>query len=49
MIEDLEIIVVPLEQARPGFDIDYKVVVKNKGNQTSSGSVTLDFEEDFMN
>jgi hypothetical protein len=48
MIEDLEIIVVPLEQARPGFDTDYKVVVKNKGNQTSSGSVTLDFEEDFM-
>jgi hypothetical protein len=47
-IEDLEIIVVPLEQARPGFDTDYKVVVKNKGNQTSSGSVTLDFEEDFM-
>jgi hypothetical protein len=48
MIEDLEVIVVPLEQARPGFDTDYKVVVKNKGNQTSSGSVTLDFEEDFM-
>ncbi|EAS18966.1 conserved hypothetical protein [Flavobacteria bacterium BBFL7] len=47
-IEDLEIIVVPLEQARPGFDTDYKVVVKNKGNVTSSGSVTLDFEEDFM-
>ncbi|MEP3974791.1 T9SS type A sorting domain-containing protein [Nonlabens ulvanivorans] len=47
-IEDLEIIVLPLEQARPGHDTDYKVVVKNKGNVTSSGSVTLDFEEDFM-
>ncbi|WOI23912.1 T9SS type A sorting domain-containing protein [Nonlabens ulvanivorans] len=47
-IEDLEVIVVPLEQARPGFDTDYKVVIKNKGNQTASGSVTLDFEEDFM-
>ncbi|MEP6430309.1 MAG: hypothetical protein ABJ033_05920, partial [Nonlabens ulvanivorans] len=46
--EDLEVIVVPLEQARPGFDTDYKVVIKNKGNVTSSGSVTLDFEEDFM-
>ncbi|WP_405368993.1 T9SS type A sorting domain-containing protein [Nonlabens sp. Asnod2-A12] len=48
-IEDLEVIVVPLEQARPGFDTDYKVVVKNKGNVTTSGMVTLDFEEDFMN
>ncbi|WP_397299250.1 T9SS type A sorting domain-containing protein [Nonlabens ulvanivorans] len=47
-IEDLEVLLVPLEQARPGFDTDYKVVVKNKGNQTASGSVTLDFEEDFM-
>ncbi|WP_405377687.1 T9SS type A sorting domain-containing protein [Nonlabens sp. Asnod3-A02] len=47
--EDLEVIVVPLEQARPGFDTDYKVVVKNKGNVTTSGTVTLDFEEDFMN
>ncbi|PQJ32725.1 hypothetical protein BST92_12690 [Nonlabens arenilitoris] len=47
-VEDLEVIVVPLEQARPGFDTDYKVVVKNKGNQTASGAVTLDFEEDFM-
>ncbi|WP_249028264.1 T9SS type A sorting domain-containing protein [Nonlabens xylanidelens] len=48
-IEDLEVIVVPLEQARPGFDTDYKVVVKNKGNVTTSGTVTLDFEENFMN
>ncbi|WP_405368998.1 T9SS type A sorting domain-containing protein [Nonlabens sp. Asnod2-A12] len=47
--EDLEVIVVPLEQARPGFDTDYKVVVKNKGNVTTSGTVTLDFEEDFIN
>ncbi|GAK91183.1 hypothetical protein JCM19297_2628 [Nonlabens ulvanivorans] len=47
-IEDLEVIVVPLEQARPGFDTDYKLVVKNKGNVTTSGTLTLDFEEDFM-
>ncbi|MEP0480569.1 MAG: T9SS type A sorting domain-containing protein, partial [Nonlabens sp.] len=48
-IEDLEVIIVPLELARPGFDTDYKVVVKNKGNVTTSGSVTIDFEEEFMN
>ncbi|AGC77768.1 putative repeat protein (TIGR01451 family)/predicted secreted protein (Por secretion system target) [Nonlabens dokdonensis] len=47
-VEDLEVVVVPLEQARPGFDTDYKVVIKNKGNVTTSGSVTLDFEEGFI-
>lgn len=46
--EDLEVVVLPLGQARPGFDADYKVVVRNKGNQTVSGTVTLDFEENFM-
>jgi hypothetical protein len=40
--------VVPLERARPGFDMDYKVVVKNKGNVTSSGTATLDFQDIFM-
>lgn len=48
-IEDLEVIVVPLELARPGFDTDYKVVVKNKGNATTNGVVTLEFENSFMN
>ncbi|MEP0050849.1 MAG: T9SS type A sorting domain-containing protein [Nonlabens ulvanivorans] len=48
VVEDLEVAVIPLQQARPGFYTDYKVVINNKGNQTASGSVTLDFEEDFM-
>ncbi len=47
-IEDLEIIVTPIEQARPGFETDYKVMVKNKGNQNASGSLTLDFDPDYM-
>lgn len=47
-VQDLEVIVVPLELARPGFVTDYKVIVKNKGNQTSSGTVSLNFEENFM-
>ncbi len=31
---DLEIVVAPLTSARPGFDAYYKIVVRNKGNQT---------------
>ena len=45
---DLEIIVVPLEFARPGFDTDYKLVFKNKGNTTLSGTINLTFNDDVM-
>ncbi len=48
IVEDLEVFVVPLEQARPGFDTDYMVRINNKGNQTASGTVTLDYEDGFM-
>ncbi|MEK8179941.1 T9SS type A sorting domain-containing protein [Flavobacterium buctense] len=44
--KDLEVILVPLNQARPGFDARYKIVYKNKGNQTHSGSVSFEFEDD---
>ncbi|WP_133242646.1 T9SS type A sorting domain-containing protein [Flavobacterium psychrotolerans] len=30
---DLEIILMPIGQARPGFDATYKLIYKNKGNQ----------------
>ena len=42
---DLEIILVPQGNARPGFDADYALVYKNKGNQTMSGSVNLVFDD----
>ena len=45
---DLEIILIPLQLARPGFDTDYELVYKNKGNTTLSGMVTLDFQDDYM-
>lgn len=37
---DVEVVMVPVVAARPGFDAVYKVVYKNKGNQVLSGSVT---------
>lgn len=38
---DIEVIMVPITNARPGFDAIYKIVYKNKGNQIiEQGSVT---------
>ena len=35
----------PLNTARPDFDASYKVVYKNKGNQTQSGAINLTFND----
>jgi uncharacterized delta-60 repeat protein/uncharacterized repeat protein (TIGR01451 family) len=40
---DLEITLLPLNTARPGFDARYKIVCHNKGNQLESGTVNLSF------
>lgn len=45
---DLEISILPINRARPGFDTNYKIVYKNKGNQTLSGSIELNFQDDLM-
>lgn len=45
---DLEISILPINRARPGFDTNYKIVYKNKGNQTLSGSIELDFQDNLM-
>ncbi|UOK41854.1 MULTISPECIES: DUF7619 domain-containing protein [Flavobacterium] len=45
---DLEVTFLPLRPARPGFDAKYKLVYKNKGNQTQSGSVNLTFNDDVL-
>lgn len=42
---DLEVVLLPLEPARPGFNAVYKIVYKNKGNTIQSGSVSLNFED----
>jgi Leucine-rich repeat (LRR) protein len=42
---DLEITLIPLEVARPGFDTKYKLIYKNKGNVVQSGTVNLTFED----
>jgi uncharacterized repeat protein (TIGR01451 family) len=42
---DLEVAVLPITRARAGFDATYKIIYKNKGNQTQSGSVNLTFND----
>jgi hypothetical protein len=45
---DLEVILLPINQARPGFDADYKLIYKNKGTTTQSGSVNLAFDDNVL-
>lgn len=42
---DAEVLIMQNRNARPGFDAEYKVIYRNKGNQTVSGSVTVDFDD----
>lgn len=45
---DVEIVITPILAARPGFDATYKIVYKNKGNQSVSGNLSLAFDEIHM-
>jgi hypothetical protein len=42
---DVEVVLSPISVARPGFDAHYKLVYKNKGNQTLSGNLALTFDD----
>ncbi len=42
---DLEIMILPIDNARPGFDAHYKIVYKNKGTNTQSGIISFDFND----
>ena len=42
---DLEISILPIAPSVPGFDSKFKIIFKNKGNQTQSGSVNLTFDD----
>lgn len=45
---DVEVVMVPVVPARPGFDAVYKIVYKNKGNQVVSGSVGCEWNYDVL-
>jgi hypothetical protein len=43
--KDLEVTILSTVPARPGFDATYKIIYKNKGTNTQSGSVSLTFND----
>jgi len=45
---DVEVVFAPLNVARPGFDSNYKIVFKNKGNTTVSGNIVLNFDDNVL-
>jgi Leucine-rich repeat (LRR) protein len=45
---DVEVVLAPIDPARPGFNASYELVYKNKGNQTLSGTVTLNYNDSVL-
>ncbi len=43
--QDVTVILIPLDPARPGFDANYKIIYKNKGNNAVTGSMSLSFND----
>lgn len=46
--QDLEVVLLPTNPVRPGFDSYYALTYKNKGNQIQSGAISLSFEDSKM-
>ena len=45
---DVEVSILSVIPARPGFDAAYNIIYKNKGNQTLSGNVSLNFNDTVL-
>lgn len=45
---DLEILLIPILDARPGFNSVYKVVFKNNGNVEESGTINFNFDDSVL-
>jgi Leucine-rich repeat (LRR) protein len=45
---DLEIVLLPINAPRPGIDVTYRIIYKNKGTGTQSGSVNLAFNDSIL-
>ncbi len=43
----MEIIIIPISDARPGFNNLYKIIYKNKGNATISGSLQFNYNDNI--
>lgn len=45
---DVEVLMYSLSEPRPGFDVTYRVLLKNRGTEISSGQLTLAYPGPFM-
>ncbi|RZJ27606.1 MAG: T9SS type A sorting domain-containing protein, partial [Flavobacterium sp.] len=45
---DVEVTIVPLQPARPGFDADYNIILKNKGNQVVAGALDFTYNDSVL-
>ncbi|MDQ6530595.1 T9SS type A sorting domain-containing protein [Flavobacterium sp. LHD-85] len=45
---DLEVAILPIDVARPGFDAKYKLVYKNKGTTAQAGAITFNFDDSVL-
>ncbi|KQR93499.1 hypothetical protein ASG01_10010 [Chryseobacterium sp. Leaf180] len=46
---DLEVLIIPITAAAPGFNAKYKIVYKNKGTASQSGTLVYNFNDNLMN
>ncbi|MBD0832420.1 DUF7619 domain-containing protein [Aestuariibaculum sediminum] len=46
---DLNVYIIPISDARPGFNTYYKIIYSNLGNTTISGSLDVSFENSKVN
>ncbi|BCY28932.1 DUF7619 domain-containing protein [Flavobacterium okayamense] len=42
---DVEVVIIPITPAIPGFDANYKIVYRNKGTEIENGNVSLTFDD----
>lgn len=45
---DLEVSILPIIAARPGFDTTYRIIYKNKGTQTQTGTIVYIFNDALL-
>jgi uncharacterized repeat protein (TIGR01451 family) len=45
---DLEVVLLPVNTAIPGFDAKYKIIYKNRGNTIISGTVNVKFDDAIL-
>ena len=45
---DLEVVLLPMGAARPGFDATYRIIYTNKGTNVESGNINVNFDDDIV-